>query len=656
MRRATILFVLLASSTAARAQAPSSPPLPPNLKVDGVPALTAGTLERSGPYQNTRSAELLDFVPGQKSILIATRFGDVTQVHEVGGPGRDRRQLTFYREPISRAFTDPKHGDGFYFLVDTGGNEFYQIYWFDRSRGQRRLLSDGKSRNESVLVSHAGGRIAFASTRRNGKDFDIYTLDGVDSATTKLVATVEGQYTPVSWSRDDKQLLLQNYISVNESRLFALDLASGERRELNPNPSQKVAYQSPVWSMARAPARGAAAAGGVYFASDENREFLTLTYLDIASGKKTLLTPDLPWDVTSIVVSDQGNWLAYTANEDGTDKLYLMSTAAGPTPKRAIPIKVPLGVINRLRFDASGKRLGFTMSTADSTWDVYVADVATQKVERWTHSETGGLDPKSFVTPELVKYPSFDGRTIPAWLYKPKSPARAKLPVVVSIHGGPEAQTKASFNAQVQYWVNELGVAVLAPNVRGSSGYGKGYLLLDNAEKREDSVKDIGALLDWIAKQPDLDASRVAVSGGSYGGYMVLASLVHYGERLRCGVEIVGISSFVSFLERTEAYRRDLRRAEYGDERNPQMRAHLLSIAPLTNAAKIKRPLLVAQGLNDPRVPAAESEQIVATVRKTKNPVWYIAASDEGHGFAKKPNRDFFWSATSQFLEQHLLP
>jgi dipeptidyl aminopeptidase/acylaminoacyl peptidase len=622
---------------------------PSNLRIDGVPPITPATIDRAAPYENTRAAEILDFVGKRGPILITTRFGDVAQVHEVQGPGRDRRQLTFFREPIFEAGVDPARPEaGFYFFMDSGGNEAYQLYWFDRSSGQRQLLSDGKSRNESLLISDAG-QVAFASTRRNGIDFDIYTLSQAQAASTKLVAKVSGKYAPRSWSRDDKSLLLQQFVSANESHLYALELATGTMTELNPAPGKRIAYSSPVWS--RAPGRGA----GLYFASDEDREFLTLTYLDLATGKKTLLSADLPWDVTSIAVAPKGDWVAYQANESGTDTLYLAATRGGPTWKRAIKIPVPLGVIGRLGFDRGGTRLGFSMSTADSTGDAYVLDVATRKLERWTESETGGIDRARFVSPQLVEYRSFDGRMIPAWLYRPRHPARTKLPVVISIHGGPEAQSRPSFNAQTQYWLNELGVAVLIPNVRGSSGYGKSYLLLDNGKLREDSVKDIGALLDWIPTQPDLDPSRVAVIGGSYGGYMVLSALTHFGDRLRCAVDVVGISNFVSFLERTEAYRRDLRRAEYGDERDPTMRAFLLSIAPLTRAAKIKRPLFVAQGLNDPRVPASESEQIVRTVRKQKVPVWYVVANDEGHGFQKKPNRDYLMRATSQFFEQHLL-
>ena len=227
--------------------------------------------------------------------------------------------------------------------------------------------------------------------------------------------------------------------------------------------------------------------------------------------------------------------------------------------------------------------------------------------------------------------------------------------MIVNIHGGPESQSRPSFSSTTQYYVNELGIAVIYPNVRGSRGYGKTYLKLDNGRRREDSVRDIGALLDWIAAAPDLDADRVAVTGGSYGGYMVLASVVHYGDRLRAGIERVGISNFVTFLENTQPYRQDLRRVEYGDERDPDMRAFLTQISPLTRVDKITTPMLISQGQNDPRVPASESEQIVAALKKGDIPVWYALARDEGHGFRKKSNRDYLSAVTAMFVQRHLL-
>jgi dipeptidyl aminopeptidase/acylaminoacyl peptidase len=275
--------------------------------------------------------------------------------------------------------------------------------------------------------------------------------------------------------------------------------------------------------------------------------------------------------------------------------------------------------------------------------------------ERWTESEIGPIDGSRLVAPTLVRYPTFDQvagrpRQIPAWLYKPAG--AGPHPVLVSIHGGPEGQSKPSFSINIQQWAAELGYAVIQPNVRGSTGYGKTYVALDNGMKREDSVKDIGALLDWIATQPDLDAKRIVLIGGSYGGYMVLASMTHYNDRLRGAVDIVGISNFVTFLESTAEYRRDLRRPEYGDERDPKMREFLQQISPLNNAGRITKPMLVVQGQNDPRVPVTESEQLVAQIRANGGEVWYLVGLNEGHGFAKRDNIDYYQWAVAMFLEK----
>ncbi len=254
-----------------------------------------------------------------------------------------------------------------------------------------------------------------------------------------------------------------------------------------------------------------------------------------------------------------------------------------------------------------------------------------------------------------MHYPTFDNvdgkpREIPAWLYKPAG--AGPHPVLISIHGGPEGQSRPVFSTNVQQWAAELGYAVILPNVRGSSGYGKTYVALDNGTKREDSVRDIGALLDWIRTQPGLDAKRIVLIGGSYGGYMVLASMTHYNDRLRGAVDIVGISSFVTFLESTAEYRRDLRRPEYGDERDPKMRAFFEKISPLNNAGKITKPMLVIQGKNDPRVPYTESEQLVAKIRANGGEVWYLVGLNEGHGFAKRDNIDYYQWTVAMFLEK----
>ncbi|MBW8884331.1 MAG: S9 family peptidase, partial [Planctomycetia bacterium] len=364
------------------------------------------------------------------------------------------------------------------------------------------------------------------------------------------------------------------------------------------------------------------------------------------------LTSDIQWDANSIEIDkDHGN-AAFTVNADGASQLYLLERQESSNWKRR-ELQVPIGIVTSLEFSPDGKHLGFTLARPNAPADAHSIELATGKLTRWTYSEVGGLNPASFVTAERIRFPSFDKREIPAWYFRPRSASRdKKVPVLINIHGGPESQAQPFFSGTIQFYLNEMGIAVILPNVRGSAGYGKTYLKLDNAEKREDSVKDIGGLLDWIAKQPELDASRVAVTGGSYGGYMVLASLTHFGDRIKAGVDYVGICNFNTFLANTSPYRVELRRAEYGDEREGKMKAVFDRISPANNVDKIISALLVAHGRNDPRVPFSEAEQIVAKVRSRGRTVWTVYADNEGHGFAKKDNADYLRTVEAWFLKK----
>lgn len=647
---AAALVLALASSLSALAPAAAAAEVERiergNLVIEGVPEIPDRISERITQYENTRSASLAGWHPGGKGVLISTRFGETSQVHWVQEPGGARRQLTFFDEPVGGAEPSPNAGvGGFLFSKDVGGSENFQIYYFDLADGRFRMLTDGASRNGGAEWSNDGRRFAYFTTRRNGRDWDIYVADVTEPDAAKPVLEPEGTWGVADWSPDDARLLVARYVSANESYPHVLDLATGELTEINPS-DEKIAYGA---------ARFSRDGKGVYYTSDEGSEFHHLRYLDLASGESKVLTAGIPWDVESLELSPDGRLIAFTVNEDGIAKLHLRDAAT--MAERPLP-ELPAGQIFGLEFSPGGEALGLTLISSQSPGDVYSIDLASRALTQWTFSEAGGLDTSKFVTPELVHYPTFDEvggapRRIPAFYYRPAG--KGPFPVVVNIHGGPEGQARPFFNPITQYYVNEMGIAVLFPNVRGSSGYGKSYLLLDNGEKREDSVRDIGALLDWVAEQPELDAGRVAVVGGSYGGYMVLASMVHFDDRLRAGVDIVGISNFVTFLENTSDYRRDLRRVEYGDERDPEMRAFLERISPTNRAAEIEKPLFVVQGLNDPRVPASESEQMVDVIRDNGGAVWYLMAKDEGHGFDKKSNRDYFTQATVLFLERFLL-
>jgi dipeptidyl aminopeptidase/acylaminoacyl peptidase len=618
-------------------------PLPANLKAEGIPAIPSSLMEQLSRYNESRSAWLLDWHPIKREILISTRFGDVSQVHQVAMPGGARTQLTFFPDRVLGASYQPKTGESFVFMKDVGGGEFYQIFRQDANTGNIALLTDGKSRNTAPLWSNDGRSLVYASTRRNGRDTDLYLLDPSDPKATRMLLEVNGGgWFPMDWSDNNKLLVVTEYRSITDTSSYIVDTATGEKDLLTPR-EEKAAYFGGWFTKD---------GKGLYLVTDRGSEFLRLAYMDLASRELTYLRPDLKWDVADVALSKDGRRLAYAVNEGGSSTLHVMDTQS----KKDISLsRLPYGVISGIQWHNNSRDLGFTLSSAKGTGDVYSIDVAKGALERWTMSETGGLNPENFSEPELIHWKSFDGRTMSGFLYMPPKRFSGQRPIIINIHGGPESQFRPSFLGRNNYFLNELGVALIFPNVRGSSGYGKSFLMLDNGMKREDSVKDIGALLDWIGSRPDLDPKRVMVTGGSYGGYMTLASMTHYNDRLRCAVDVVGISNFVTFLNNTEAYRRDLRRAEYGDERDPKMREFLTKIAPLTNAGRITKPMFIIQGKNDPRVPVTESEQMAAAIRKNGVPVWYLLAEDEGHGFAKKSNQDIQFAATVLFVKQYLL-
>lgn len=618
-----------------------------NLVVQGIPPIPAAVAQAVARYTDFRMAGFSDWHPLRREMLISTRFGEVPQIHHVRFPGGARTQLTFFPDRVTTALYRPKTGNYFVFSKDTGGNEFSQLYRYDLASGESTLLTDGKSRNTGGAWSASGSLLAFHSNRRNGRDSDIYVVNPAEPLSSRLVAQCEGGgWRVADWSPDDRRLAVIEFISANETYLWLVDAQSGVKTAVTPrngSPGDPVAYMSAQFS---------ADGEGLYVTTDRESEFLRLAYVDLASRSHSYLTDSLKWDVEDVDLSPDGKRIAFATNEDGVSVLRLLDTATGkiqPGPK------LPVGVLSGVRWHTNNRDIGFNLATARSATDSYSFDARTGRLERWTFSETGGLNTEGFPEPELVRWKSFDGKSISGFLYRPPAKFTGKRPVVISIHGGPESQFRPQFPGRNAYYLNELGVAILAPNVRGSSGYGKTFLKLDNGMLREDSYKDVGALLDWIKSRPELDPDRVMVTGGSYGGHMTLAIATLYPDRIRCALPVVGMSNLVTFLERTESYRRDLRRAEYGDERDPKIRAFMERTAPLNHAAKITKPMLVVQGKNDPRVPYTESEQIVAALRKNGTPVWFLMANDEGHGFAKKRNVDFQFYATVLFMQEHLL-
>ena len=619
--------------------------LPDNLVVEGVPPVPPELKSNLGRYLEFRAAGFNDWHPLKREMIITTRFADAAQLHLVKMPGGARRQLTFLPEPVAYGTLDPKEGAFAVLSQDTGGGEFYQLYRYDLKDGRITLLTDGKSRNTDPHWSNSGEWLAYSSTRRTGRDTDLYLMNPRQPEGDRLLLKVQGGgWRALDWSPDDEQLLLGEYISINESRVHLLNRASGKVQLLTPAAGERVS-----WSGASFAKDG----NSIFVVTDKDSEFERMCRLDLRTRKLTPLGRPTQGDAENYSLSKDRNRLALVSNEEGVSVLRLLDARTG---KELNAPNLPSGVIGGLKWHANNRDLAFTLSSASSPSDVYVLDARNGKAERWTESETGGLNPERFVEPELIRIKSFDGLAISGFLYRPDAKKfPGPRPVLVSIHGGPEGQSRPTFQARNNYYVNELGVAVLLPNVRGSAGYGKTFLTLDNGFKREDTVRDIGAFLDWIGRDGRLDAQRMAVIGGSYGGYMSLACMTHFSDRLRCGVDIVGISNFLTFMKNTADYRRDLRRVEYGDERDPAMAEFLGNISPANHADKITKPLFVVQGLNDPRVPATQSQQMVKAIRDHGGTVWFLMTKDEGHGFQKKRNVDVMSEGKVLFLKENLL-
>lgn len=638
------IVLLLVASITTKAQTDEIRP-GENLVVEGIPKIPASLAQDVARYGEFRSARREVWHPVRREMLISTRFGDTEQLHLVKSPGGARTQLTFPPERSQLGTFEPINGNYFLYFKDVGGNERYQIYRYDLATRVNTLITDGQSRNAIGGWSNGGQWFAYRSTKRNGKNMDIWVLNPAKAGTDRLLLQVSsGRWALRDWSPDDRQLLVIEYLSGNESRLWLVDSATGEKISVTPKAErEKILY---AW------AKFSKDGKGIYVLTDSGSEFQRIGYINLATGQFSFLMSKINWDVEQFDLSPDGRTLAFTTNEDGVSVLHLLDARSY---KDTIVKDMPVGIISDLEWHKNGLDLGFSLESTRSPSDAWSYNIKNRKLERWTYSEVAGLDTETLPEPQLVRWKSFDGRLISGFLYLPPARFSGKRPVMIRIHGGPVAQSRPGFLGRISYYLNEMGIALLFPNVRGSEGYGKTFSTLDNGLLREAAYKDIGALLDWIQTRPELDANRVMVTGTSYGGHMTLAVAANYSERIRCALDIVGPSNLVTFLERAGEPDRAAFREEYGNEQDVEMREFLERIAPLRRAAKITKPLFVVAGSNDSRVPVTESEQIVAEVKKNGTPVWYLLAKDEGHGFSKKSNQDFLFYSAVSFASQYLL-
>lgn len=655
IRSAVALALVLGVTQAALAQV-----LQPNanLKAENIPPIPMALVNKLAPYTDFRVHSFAGWHPTKPHMLVRHREkgADITQLYWVREPGGPLEKFTDFAEPVGSAALHPVHGNYLVYASASGGNEAARIYRFDPDTKTSTLLSAPQERS-AFTWSNLGERILVASvpvdmTASQGTRQEVSTtvtlLDPLQVAPKRELAVLPGGgWGEFRFSPDDKRIAAVLYRSPSDSEVWIMDSVSGQRERVLPRPGQAAAgYGDLRWSKD---------ANSLFFTSNQGTEFFQLWRLDLGSGSLKSLSDHIAWDVQSISLSQDGRYLLAEVNNNGSDEVHLFDPKSGQELPRP-----PLGIgsIGGLSWHKANKDLfAYTMNSPQSPSDVYTFDLATQRLVRWTSAYfSPELDPQKFAMPELVQIKSFDGLPISGWLYLPDARKFAgKRPVIMDFHGGPEGQSRVQFMGRWNYYLNELGIAIFLPNVRGSSGYGKQFLSLDNGFLRKDSVKDGGAFLDWLRAHPRIDGQRVVVSGGSYGGYMSLAMAVDYSDKLRGAIDVVGISNFVSFLKNTESYRRDLRRVEYGDERDPAMRAFQEKIAPLNNAGAIRIPLLVVHGKNDPRVPYTEAQQMVEAVRHNGVQAWYLLADNEGHGFARKANADFQFYTSVMFLDAMLL-
>ncbi|MEO8134979.1 MAG: prolyl oligopeptidase family serine peptidase [Betaproteobacteria bacterium] len=648
MTRFLLATLMAAGQAFAQSQSDVIQPTP-NLRAEGIPPIPAALAKKIGLYTEFRPKGFVGWHPLRREMMVGARPANTTQIHRLAAPMGKLEQLTDFADPVRSARFERRRGDYLVFAKDTGGSEATQLYRLDFGTGKSTRLTSPDSLHRGGEWNNAGDRLVLSSTQldKTGKRDSVTTelalLDPL-TGTTQTVASLPGNWGGFRFSPDDKRLLALHFLSNTLTELWEISVAGGARvRLLGSAAGPAVAYSDADYTPD---------GKGVVLSSNEGGEFRQLIHLDLQSRTRTVLSRDIAWDVNHIAVSRRTGITAVITNEAGKGVLRLFDIAG----RKELPQpKLPSGMVTGAEWHDNGVDLAFNLQSAQLAGDVYSLDVRTGVVTRWTETSVEGIDTVQFREPESIAWNSFDGLKITGFLYRPGSRHSGRRPVIINIHGGPESQARPGFQGRSQYFVHDLGIAMIYPNVRGSSGFGKTFQSLDDGVKREDSVKDIGALLDWIATQPDLDPKRVMVMGGSYGGYMSLAVATHYPDRIAGSIDVVGISNFQTFLERTETYRRDNRRAEYGDERDPAMRAFFERISPLTHADKIAKPLFVVQGRNDPRVPWQEADQIVARVRLSKTPVWYLLAEDEGHGFAKKNNADFLFYSMVRFAEEVLL-
>jgi len=608
-----------------------------------VPPIPASLAKEVQPYTGIYGLPLAGWNPAKREVWLKG-LSSVTWISRVSNPGAAPQTSSVYIQSpgIYDVYFQPQ-GKYLAYTRDANGNETFQLYLYEIGASKTTLLSDGKTRSTEPVWSNAGDKIVYSSSPTGTQGVSLRLVNPSNAKTDRLfVLSAGGYFKAYDWSPDDKQIVYCDFAANVASTLWLVDVASGNKTQLSPKSNQPELYDYPQFGKD---------GKGIFVVTDHDSDFRRLAYIDAASRKISYIPSPARWDVDEFQLAPDGKTLAFVTNEDGISRLHLFDVLSGK--ERPSPL-LPVGIISDLKWRRDSTDLAFNFKSARTPNDVYSVNTDTGRVELWARSVTNGFDTEKLSQPELIHWNSFDKRTLSGFLYRPPSKFTGRRPVIIDIHGGPEEQYRPGFIYEGNYFVNELGVAKIYPNVRGSLGYGKAFSHLDDGLKREGAVKDIGALLNWIKSQPDLDADRVMVQGGSYGGYLALSAAYTYPKRIKAVASDSGITDLVSCAEHTEEWRGGLQRTEFGDERDPKTRKFMERTAPLKNAKKIRSALLISLGQNDPRVPVAEAASLVAAT-KIRVPVWYILARDEGHGFTQRSNRDYRLYASILFVKEFLL-
>jgi dipeptidyl aminopeptidase/acylaminoacyl peptidase len=611
-----------------------------NIEAIGVPPIPASLVREVQPYTSIYGLPLAGWDDEKREIRLKG-VSSATWISRVKSPGAVPEVSSTYIQSggIYDVYFQPQ-GKYLAYTRDESGNELFQLYSYEIGTGKTTLLSDGKFRNTEPVWSNAGDKIVYSASPSGTSGVSLRVLSPLEPKTDRLLSQSSGSYFKAyDWSPDDKQVVYCDFTSNTASTLWVIDVSNGNKSLLSPKNAKSELYDLPQFSKD---------GKGIYLVTDHDSDFRRLAYIDLSSRKMRYLPSTSQWDVDEFQIAPDGRTVALTTNEDGISRLHLFDVAAG---KERVVEPIPRGIISDIKWRKDSTELAINFKSSRTPNDVLSVNAENGKVDHWVVTGASTLE---FSQPELIHWPTFDKRTISGFLYRPPGSFKGKHPVIIDIHGGPEEQYRPGFGFDENYFLNELGVAKIYPNVRGSSGYGKAFLHLDDGAAREGAVRDIGALLDWIKTQPDLDANRVLVEGASYGGYLALSAAFTYSDRIKAVISDSGISNLVSFIEHTEGWRRELQRAEFGDERDAKTRDFMERTAPLNNAEGIKKPLLIVQGQNDARVPVSEAARLFEAT-KNRIPVWYIIGKDEGHGFVQQNNREYRLYATVLFVKEFLL-